>query len=291
MANTLDADLIVDILAERAMNVLPSALSPLSAFSTDFSDTPTDAPRQTIQVELVKTAGSVLTNPTNFEVTATENANVAVASNHLSRPVGLTIQDLNLGHRLMTKADKALEAIANAVLDTCMTLVTTTNYDNTPIEVGEAFNKATLKKMWAAISNGRQKNAVLSGQNYANFLPENLDSFDPTRSRTGLFGFDHFDYHNRFAAAGDDIVAFACDPSAMAVAARLPMDFAGAQQSDYIVSDSVTINPLGISVQFNVWFARGSRAAWLSYDVVFGAAVGDKTALTVVTDAEDSGSV
>jgi hypothetical protein len=299
MANTLDANLIVDILAEQAMNTLPSALSPLRAFSTDFSATRAEGPRQTIQVELVKTAGSALVNPTNFEQTATENQAVAVVSNHLSRPVGLSAQDLNEGRRLRTKATKAAESIANAVLDTCMGLVTASNYagvvypsstGTAPAPIVPAYDKAMLRRLWAAISNGRQKNAVLSGEVYSEFLPSNLEAFDPTKTKVGIFGFDNFDYNNRFAAAGSGVVGFSCDPSAMAVAARLPADPGSAKENDYIASDVVSIDSLGISIEFNVWFSRATRGHWLSYDVVFGAAVGDNTALHRLVDTLPSSS-
>ncbi len=296
MSNTLDADLIVDILAEQAMNTLPSALAPLNVFSTDFSSERSErsgsGPRQTIQVELNTTAGSVLSNPTSFEVTAAEDSNVAVTMNHLSRPVGLSVQDLNQGRRLRTKATKALETVANAVQDACFALVTTSNYDGAVVNVAgpTAVNHDTLKALWGRISNGRQKNAVLTGEAFAQFIPANLDDYNPATSRTNIRGFDNFHYANRLAAAGEGVVGFSCDPSAMAVAAMLPADPGDAKERDYIASEVVTIDPLGISVEFNVWFSRATRGHWLSYDVVFGAAVGDKTALFILNDTEASSS-
>jgi hypothetical protein len=282
MANTLDADLIVDVLAETAITKLNSKLAFLSSFSTDFSNTRAEAPRQTIQVELVTTAGSVLTNPTNFEDTATVNTNIAVASNHLSRPVGLSAQDLNQGHRLRTKATQAAITIANAVQDAVLSLVTLTNYTNSPVIKGAQTDAQLLQAMWASILGGGQKNAVLTTSQYAKYLPTNLESFDPTKGMTGLFGFDSFTYSDRLAAAGETgILGFTCDPRAIAVAARLPADVGGVQERDYVVSDTVMLENLGIGIQYNVWFSRATRGHWLSYDVVFGAAVGDATALTI----------
>lgn len=296
MSNTLDADLIVDILAEQAMNTLPSALAPLNVFSTDFSNERSQrsgsGPRQTIQVELNTSAGDVLSNPTNFEVTAAADTNVAVVMNHLSRPVGLSVQDLNQGRRLRTKATKALEAIANAVQDACFALVTTTNYTGTPVDVAgpTAVNHATLKALWGKISNGREKNAVMTGEAFSQFIPEKLDDYNPATSRTNIRGFDNFHYSNRFAAAGEGVIGFSCDPSAMAVAAMLPADPGDAKNRDYIASEVVAIDPLGISIEFNVWFSRATRGHWLSYDVVFGAAVGDPSALFILNDTEVSSS-
>ena len=292
MANTLASDLIVDILAEQAMNTLPSRLSSLGVFSTDFSNERSQrsgsGPRQTIQVELNSTAGSALENPTNFEVTSAVDSAVNVVMNHISRPVGLSVQDLNQGRRLLTKATKALESVSTAVMDVAMALVTETNYTTGPIDASGGFDDAILKEAWAAISDGVQKNIVLNGESYSKFLPSKMDEFDPTKMQGGIFGFDNFAYNNRFGAAGDDIIGFSCSPGAMAVAAMLPADPGDAKDRDYIASDVVTVDPLGISVEFNVWFSRATRGHWMSYDVVFGAGVGDSSALIPISSASQT---
>jgi hypothetical protein len=285
MANTYDADLVTDILSRTALTVLGSDLTMLEGFSTDVSDE-RGAPRQTIQVELVTGAGNVVSNPVNFEVTAATNTNVAVVLNHLSRPVEVSAQDLNQGQRLETKAKKALMVISNAIQDACLSLVTAANYTNTMVELAVAQDSAAyakfLKDMWAGIVGG-QRNLVLTNETFAQYLPTNLESFDPTRQRAGLYGYNLFTHSSRFVAASAqaDIVGFVADPSAMAIAARLPADPGAAKERDYIVSDVVTIGELNIPVEFNVWFSRATRSHWMSYDICFGAAKGDATALTI----------
>lgn len=281
MANNLDTDLIVDVLSDVALTTLPSKLANLRAYSTDVTDDRAKA-RQKIQVELVTGVGDVIENPTNFQVTAITNTNVEVALTHLSRPVGLSAQDLNVGHKLETKARKALITLADAVQDKIFQLVTLTNFTNSPTIKGAGTDAELLKAMWGSILGGGQKNAVLTTSQYANYLPTNLESFDPTQRTAGIFGFDGFFYGDRLAAAGESgILGFACDPSAIAVAARLPEDPGGAKGADYITSQTVTVPDLGVAVEFNVWFDRASRGHWLSYDICFGAAVGDPTALTI----------
>jgi hypothetical protein len=76
----------------------------------------------------------------------------------------------------------------------------------------------------------------------------------------------------------------------MAIASRLPADPGDAKDRDYIVSDVVTVDPLGIAVEYNVWFSRATRGHFLSYDIVFGAAVGDDTALVPVLESAPSSS-
>jgi hypothetical protein len=285
MANTYDADLVTDILSRTALTTLGSDLTMLEGFSTDVSDE-RGAPRQVIQVELVTAAGSVVSNPVNFEVTAATNTNIPVTLTHLSRPVEVSAQDLNQGQRLETKAKKALQVISNAIQDACLSLVTAANYTNTMVELLAAQDAAAyakfLKDMWAGITGG-QRNLVLTNETFAQYLPTNLDSFDPTRQRAGLYGYNLFTHSSRFVAASAqaDIVGFVADPSAMAIAARLPADPGAAKERDYIVSEVVLIGELNIPVEFNVWFSRATRSHWMSYDVCFGAAKGDPSALTI----------
>lgn len=282
MANTYDADLVVDVLSQTALTTLGDDLTMLEGFSTDVTDDRAAA-RQTIQVELVTSAGSVVTNPTNFEVTAATNTNVAVALNHLSRPVEISVQDLNQGQRLETKAKKALQVISNAIQDTALALVTNSNYTNTMIELDASPDYAAfLKSMWAGVTGVDSRNLVLTNEVFAQYLPTNLESFNILNGG-GVYGFDRFTHSSRFAAAGaeSDAVGFVADSSAMAIAARLPEDPGGAKDRDYIVSDTIRLPVLGLPVEFNVWFSRATRSHWMSYDVCFGAAVGDPSALTI----------
>jgi hypothetical protein len=292
MANTLDADLIVDVLSTQAMTVLNSKLAPLNVFSTDFSNEPVSFARQKVQVELVTSTGSILTNPTDFEQTSAANSNVEVTLNHYSRPVGLSAVEMSLGHKLMTKAQSAANLLANTVLDVCTALITEANYTNPPVDAdaesaltGGKFDVNVLKAMWSAGSNFDVKNAVLDGSRFADFLPSNLESFNPMTSQTGIYGFDRFTYHNRFAAAGSDIVAFVCDPGAMAIAGRAPANVGYMGLSELIKTTEVPLDILGMSVWINEWVSTKNRAVWFSYDVVFGAALGDPARLTVVKSA------
>jgi hypothetical protein len=48
-----------------------------------------------------------------------------------------------------------------------------------------------------------------------------------------------------------------------------------------ISQENIVIPDLGLTVQMNMWVSRSSRALWASYDVMFGAAKGDGSALKI----------
>ena len=284
MANTYDADLVTDVLSDIALTTLGSDLTMLNGFSTNVTDERAAA-RQTIQVELVTAAGDAIENPTNFEVTAATNTNVAVALTHLSRPVEVSAQDLNQGQRLRTKATKAIQTISNAVQDACLSLVTSANYTGDIIELPPTKSAADYQKfredLWAAITGGTPS-AVFNKETFSRYLPTNQEGFDILQGR-GFFGFDYMSFSSRFVAAEAEatMLGFSCDPSAMAIAARLPEDPGAAKDRDYIVSDVITLPVVNLPLEYNVWFSRATRSHWMSYDICFGAAKGDPSALRI----------
>ena len=55
-----------------------------------------------------------------------------------------------------------------------------------------------------------------------------------------------------------------------------------------MLSQSVIELPeLGLSVQFNMWGSLASRTTWASFDVCFGAAKADTSALIRLTNVAD----
>ena len=62
----MDSALIVKSLATKAISTLGNHLAPLAAYSTDFSDQ-VGSQRTALVVPLISSAGTVLTDPTDFE--------------------------------------------------------------------------------------------------------------------------------------------------------------------------------------------------------------------------------
>lgn len=278
MANTYDADLVVDRLADQAILVLQNKLAPLSAFSRDFG-VDVLRPRATVQVEKSGTPSTGQSNPTDYESGDTTNTNVAVTVNELSQSFHVSSQELMQGHRLETKAENNLHALADDVWDVAAALLDESVFTNTVVVATEAaIDTDDLQTGWGSIAKSSQKHVVLSGTAFAKFLPTNLESFRPG---AGAYGFDGMHLATKWDAAQDaNTRGFFCGPNAMAVAAGLP-DISPAVRNQCEAIRQIEIPGLGLTVQMVLWGSTKTRATWVSYGVMFGAAVGDVSALTL----------
>jgi hypothetical protein len=281
---TYDSALVVDTLKDTAITVLQARLAPLAAFTNQFSADPI-GPRRNVIVPIATSAGSILQNATNFEQAGGAVDDVSVTVNQETAPFTITNAQLNQGLQLEHQAKIHLHALANKIMDVALAPVTTSNYGAAPVAVAGATDVDVdeLKVLWGALKDGDVRNLIVDGSIYAQFLPANLEAFRLASDgrNTGIYGFDGFYYNNRWTGAGANIRGFACSPQAIAVASALPI--ASPVASDMVAQESISIGDLGLTVQMNMWVSRQSRALWASYDVMFGSAVADTTALKLIT--------
>lgn len=281
MANTIDADLLIDTLSQKAITTLGERFAPLNAFTKDFS---TDELIQTksVQVPVVTGGSTTLTNPASFEAGDSTTSNVAVTVNHYSQPFHITSKEYNQRMRIELLAEKNLQALANKIVDVAMTPITTSNFSTTAIDVAQgSLAVANLKTAWANIAHVDTKNILLDGVAFSQFLPSDLNSFKPG---SGAYGFDGFYLNTRWDGAGSTIYGFACGPEAVAQAAGIPLQAPGVAE-EMVAQSIVGIPGIGISVQMNVWVSKASRALWASYDLMYGAAFGGQaTSGSIILD-------
>jgi hypothetical protein len=283
MANTFDADLVIDTLAASAITILQARLAPLNAFTTAFSPNAL-IPRSTVRVPMSTVASTVATNPTNFETQTATLSEAIVEVNQYSAQFGLTAVEINQGFTLDKLAKIHLHALANKIMDITLAPVTVANYGTASVvESAANFDSSDLRTLWGDLENGSMRNIVLDGAYYAKFLPTTLESFDPTKTRVGLYGFDGFYHNSRWDGAGTNVVGFAASPEALAVVAGLP--HASLTPEGEVITENVVIPDLGITVQISTHFSRTTRSWHSSYDLMFGAAKADTTALKIVTSS------
>ena len=262
--------------------MLQNRLPMLRAFSRDFG-TDILRPRATVQVEKSGTAATGQTNPTNYESGDTTNTNVEVSVNELSQSFHVTSQELMQGHKLETKADNNLRALADDIWDTCAALfnVATSGYSQQIIADWSSDPTANRATVWANIAKSPEKHLILDGSAYSEQLPTNLESFNP--SQNGAYGWDGLHLCTKWDASGLEANAYglAVGPNAMAVASGLP-ELSGPVRNQVEAVRSVFVPDLGITVQLVLWGSSATRATWVSYGVMFGAAAGDTTAASII---------
>lgn len=283
MANTYDANLVVDVLSNTAITSLGASLAPFAIFATDFSDQIGDR-RTSIQVPLVTAASTILTNATDFEQSdATIGAANIVLSQYTS-PFEVTNTDLQNGKRIEWLGKKMAASLQEKLKQVVNALITTA-YTNTAVTVAQSsFAAANARTLWASIKSGKRY-LVLDAVAYSQLLPTALTSFQtgPDGSIAGLNGFDKSFLDTMWTGVGvANTYGFACNENALAMAARAPST---SPEGSQMIAQSTIMLPIGIPIQVNLWFSTKTRSTWISYDVMFGAARGDITALTYVKSA------
>jgi hypothetical protein len=281
MANSLDSTLVNKILAQKAITKLQHKLAYLAAFTTDFSDEVRDQRSRVINVPVFTATSAVQTNPTNFETGDTTAVNAPVTLDHVSKSFYITSADFGSGTRLESLADINIAVVANKIEAIVFTLLTEATFGTAPVTgiTAGALSVANLKTLWGALP-GDYKACVLADSEFKNILPADLNSFDPTKTPSG-YGFDFLGHTgNGFASAGTKIVGFAGNRGALAFASAIPAYTP--QVSNLLESEVFEVPGLGLSIQSNLWASAGTRNTWGSFDVLFGAAAGDATALKLV---------
>lgn len=271
MANSFDSGLVVASISQNAQTVLANRLAPLRLFSSDFSQD-VKKPKETIRVPLVTATQATSVNPTNFEPgSATTVGKAEVVLDHVVQFFGIDQADLALGHRLETLIQINFQALADKLWSIAVTPVTTsfgaaviTTQNITP-------GSGDLAKLWAKVHKSDRKGLVVNPTIYSQLIPTNRD-FLPLSE--GAYGFENGVYHaSNFTGAVANLRGFACSREALAVASAAPA-IDPAVSSQFQISDSVTIDSLGMTVYYNVWGSTANRFVNASMEVMFGASRG-----------------
>jgi len=272
MSNTYDAALLVDTISERSQTILGSALAPLAAFSTNFSDE-VKKPKDTIQVPLVTATAAVQTNPTSFNGiggTTVGAADVSLAHKYL--PFGLSYADLQNGRRLEQLIDIQLKAFADDLWSVATAPITTDNFGAAVVEKDSADINATsgdLPKVWAAIHKARRKALIVDPTIYSNLIPTNTQSLPLS---AGAYGFDAGVFYATSFPSEEGLEGFGICPEAVAVASAAPA--LDGFREGMIVSQVVNIEGINLPVYWNVWADKTTRSIVASVEVMFGSGKG-----------------
>jgi hypothetical protein len=277
--DTASGALTTGILSEGVFTVLQSRLAPLAAFTRNFSSTP--AGRNVIYVPKVTAGGTAQANPTSFEDTTNfvgSVDDVPITPAHIVSGAHITNAELQNGWRMAWWIDVKVGEFSDKLQSLVNAIITTGNFTATPLTfAASSFGVDELRQAWATIKKARVKNIMLDGEYYANFLPANMESFNPLSGNT-YPGWDGF-YHNTYwTGATANTTGFACNPQAICIGAALPMQAVNMVGSANLVKDTTTLPDLGMSVDVCQWFSTSSRTAWWTIECMFGAALGDGTA-------------
>jgi ATP-dependent Clp protease protease subunit len=269
--NTFAAALVPDTLSDAVIDILTNKLAMLTNFSSNFGLG--FVQKSTVQVAKATVASAAQTDPADFEVGDTTLANVPIAVSQRSKSFTITNLEAQGGHELWKIATINANVFKNAISDVVTALLTVANFGAARVVgASTAFTpgSAALNGLLGDAKDYPQANLVMDGSYLANLAPTNREGWRPGDG--GAFNYDSINMQNRFTGAVANCVGFVAGPNAIALAAGLPLQIQGAMFDSTSVT---TVEALGLQVAYTTWTNVGKRAQWASYDIMFGAAVGD----------------
>ena len=291
-ANTFASTLVVDYLADAIITVATAKLALVSAFSRNVG-LDNLRPRASVRVKRFTTGTAAQTNPTNWETNNDSTlAATTVAVDQISKNFTVTQDELNKGFALADLAQGSADIFANGISDKLTAVMTAANF-GTAVTIGTAanFDTSDIPAILAVAKNYRSKNLILDGGHLARLMfsgtltaaagtvPMPDARYGPLNN--GRFGFDIIAEQNRWTGAETNAAGFVCGPDAIAIASGLPVGMIAGE----FIEQRVVQTSNGLSCLLSVWYSRATRSHMASYDIMFGAAVGDDTQAEVLITA------
>ena len=270
MSNTIDSALLQDSIAQQTKTVLSKRLAALNLFASDFSSD-VKKPKDTVHVPIASATASTSVNPTSFNsIGGTTLGKTSVSLDHIYQPFGLSYSDLQSAHRLERLIQINLDAMADKIWALATAPVTVANFGAAVVDSAESAINATsgdLPSLWAAVHKSVRKGLVVSPVIYSNLIPTSTTALN---LGDGAYGFENGVHYATSFGGETGLKGFACSPEALVMAAAVP----ALADNDYMVSDSVTLDSIGLSVSYNVYSDKSTRSLIASLEVMFGASAG-----------------
>jgi len=287
-ANTFAAGLIVDYLADAVITEMATKLAMVGNFTRNVG-LDNLRPRATVQVKKFVQSGASATvdNATNFETSNDSQLDAtAVTVNQISKLFTVTQQELNQGFALADLAAGSADVFALGISKKITAVMTSANYGaGTTIGAAANFDTSDLPAILALAKNYRQKLLLLDGGHLARLqFSAAANTFPDARYgplNNGFFGFNNILEQNDWTGAIANTAGFVCGQDAIAIAAGLPVGMIAGEFIEQRTVESTN----GLSVLLSVWYSRSTRSHMASYDIMFGAAAGDKTQAEVLITA------
>ena len=269
MANTINSALIVDSVAEYGLTALANRLAPLGLFTTDFSSD-VKRPKDVVQVSLATAGSTTQTNPTAFnDIGATTLGASAVTLNHLYQPFGLSYADIQNGVKLERLIKINMDKLADSLWAAATAPITVANFGAATVTAADSAvtpGSAQLKALWAGVAKAQRKALVVNTGIYSQLIPTSTTSLPLS---AGAYGFDAGVFYATSFPSEAKLAGFAAAPEAICMASGKP-DFS-AIEGQLMLSESVTLDNLGLSIFYNVWGDPSSRNLIGSFELMFGA--------------------
>jgi len=280
----LDADLVIDRLADRFIVKLGEEFAPHRAFSLEAIPGGVPTGRNTIQVEISNDASDVQTNSTDYQANVgSDNAAASITVNEYSVSWMITSQEQLQGQRFATGPGRNAQALSETVWGAVNTLLQAATFTNTVDTIAQgSFGATNRQELWGSVKNGSEPiHLVLDKTALSSMLPSDKNSFQ--LSTEGAYGFDGIHCQTWWDNAETNAYGFACTPQALVVHHGVPLRSPAVTEAINNTGRIETLQiPGGLEVELAVWADTSTRAQYASLALCYGVAVADATALTLI---------
>jgi hypothetical protein len=296
MANSFGSGTNNVVVAQTFLNAFAKALSPVGAFSTNFSDAAAQ-PGDTIKVGIETYPNVAAATKATHAAYAEQDIDSTIASLTLGQPVyvSLSLDDVERASSTLLNLENFMAAKANhlarTVYQTILADVTNVNYSSKvtvasgDFDIDDVIDMKDLLDDLDVPQDGRS--LVLSYAYINNLLKDNTlsNNFNagPAPLRQGVVGnLLGMDVYGTAAipANSENLTGFACHRSAMAVAMRYLQPGPGNTYSEAMpVSDAES----GITLGMRRWYENSTGVDQMVFECVFDSAVAQNALARVVS--------
>ena len=299
MANSINADVLDEIVSQNALLALTKKLAPISALTTNFSS---EAARKGDVVRVL-----VETYPDQAAATKTTHAAYTIqdldsttCSITLGQPVyvSFSLDDVEVASSSVVN----LEIFGNGkgnklgtkIMTDVMSVITNANFGSAAFTgAASTFDADDVADVKDALDDldvpDDNRVLVLSNAYITNLLKDNAIQSNPNVGgepiREGvigrLMGFDVIG-SNIIPANSENLVGFACHPSAIAVAMRYLQPQPG---NSYLRAEPMTDPRSGITMGIRDWYENSTGVRNMVYECVYGYAVTGLSSLVRIVSA------
>jgi hypothetical protein len=271
MPNTYTA--VAKTLSQVGATVFEPALAPVSAVATAIELLKTDEPAFTSEVPLATVASPTLVAATDFESdTGGTVVNVSCVPVLYVQAFSISNAELQGGYKLEWLAAINARKLTATIADAIFTPITVGNFGAAVVSVDSAsFAASDFSTLLSGISSPRR--SVILDTAY----------WSKVTTTWVPHGFNRLYEHSRWGTAGTRVRGFVADPAAIVLRWGIPGLFKGSER--LIARELMELPQVGLGCEVALWMNLQSRTVRACYAMYLGAAVGDSSALKILTSS------
>lgn len=281
MSNTLGT--LTPIIKGEILNSVPNQLAMLNDFTFKGSSQAVARANAVVQVPFLSAGSTTVLNPTSYADSGTGGFLIPVTMDEVVTRFGITNAEYQNGYELADLFVENIKSHAEKIQNLVFAKITTANFGTPNVSLSSlAVGGFTLEKLQTlfGLLKGPSKVCYTNSAEFGKFTTTLNYQVDPLQG-IPYAGFKKFGYTDLFNA-GTKICAFgASGKNGLVIASAIPQIPA---QLQAVVDETVIDIGSGLNAALRVFADPNTMSVYGVITNYFGVAVGDTTAIKVVTN-------